>query len=103
MKIKTLHNRRCEDRVAAYFVPEQDQVRRGFFAADALDTALPREINRKFLQPAHYRWTAIEIETGQLAKTNLGILKRGRLRIHPKVKTVRVVVFVDENLRTLFR
>src|SRR5688572_26976517 len=103
MKIKALHNRRGEDRIATHFTPEQDRVCRGFFAADAFDAALPRQINRKFLQPAHYRWTAIEIETGQLAKTDLGILKRGRLRIHAKVQAVRVVVFVDENLRTLFR
>src|SRR5687768_5178604 len=103
MKIKTLHNRRCEDRIATHFAPEQDNVRRSLFAADAFDATLPRQINRKFLQPAHYRGTAIEIETGQLAKTNLGILKRGRLRIHPKVQAVRVVVLVDENLRTLFR
>src|SRR5687768_1139166 len=103
MKIKTLHNRRSEDWIATYLAAEEVKVTGGFFAADAFDATLPRQIYREFLQPAHNRWTTIEIETGQLAKTNLGIHQRGRLRIHSKVQAVRVVIPVNENLRTLFR
>ena len=103
MKVETLNNRRRDDRIAAGFGAKSHEVTRSLFAADSLDAALKRVIQRNFFELGPRRRPFVQRDARQLANSNLGILQRRRLRVQTKVETVRIVILVDENLRALFR
>src|SRR2546422_6143124 len=102
MKIESLDDRRSNKRIAAGFRAKQCQVLGSFFPAHALDSAFKRVIKRNLLEPAQWRWAPIQSYARKFANANPRVLQRRHLLVQAKVKTVGVVVLVNENLRALF-
>src|SRR5437588_4661016 len=103
VKIETLDNRRCDNRQATHFGDKRSYVAGRFLAADSIGRTFKRVVERYLLQPRQRRRPAIEREARRLADANLRIRQRGGLRIHAHVEAIRVIILVDENLRTFFR
>src|SRR5258707_12918043 len=103
MKIKTLYYRRGNNRITSGGGTKSGQVAGRLFAADSFDSTFKGVIDGKVLEPWQRRGAAIEGNAGQFANANLRVLQRCRLGVQPKVKTVRMIILVDENLRTFFR
>src|SRR5690349_2081927 len=103
MKIKPLHDRRRDDRMAADVVGKLDLILNRLLAAHAVRTALERIIERQLLQKTQNRRTLVDADARQLPDTNARVSQRSHLRAREKVEAVFVVVLINENLRRLFR
>src|SRR5262249_12173816 len=103
VKVESLHDRRRDDRIAADVVHKLHLIFNRLFPTHAIRRATKRKIQRQVFQKTHDRGSLVDADTRQLANTNTRVRQRGDLCAREEVEAVLGGIFVDEDLRSLFR
>src|ERR1044071_4994554 len=103
MHVEPLHDGRRDDGHAIHLTGEESKVVNRLFTADAFKPAFKGEVNGKTLEIAQGGRALVERDARKLARADARVSNRSDLRAREEIEAVITEVFVDENLRALFR
>src|SRR5258705_11536383 len=108
MVVEPLHDRRCNDWIAASVEPKFNKIVGSFFTGDPIGRSFERVIDGKLFQKIERCRTLFNLYARQTANANARVSRpriwqKRNLRTRQEIETEFVEILIDENLGTLLR